>query len=327
MKIRRLGHSDIDVGAVGLGCMVMAGDYGPVGEADAIATMHRALDIGVNLFDTANVYGKGSNETLVGKGLNGHRDKCVLATKFGSVHKPDGTRGLNAKAIYVPQACDESLQRLGIDHIDLYYLHRPDPEVEIEETVGAMARLIEAGKIRHIGLSEVSVETLRRAHAVHPISALQSEYSLFTRDHEQTTIPVCKELGITFIPYAPLGRAMLADTILGPKSLGDGDKRLQFPRFSEDNLERNQKLLTPLKDIAARHGCTPAQISLAWILSRNDNFIPIPGTRRIAHVEANSAATDIALDNADIRKLDNIYAPGIAAGPRMSEWRMARSGL
>ena len=327
MKTRRLGHSDIDVGAVGLGCMVMAGDYGPVGEADAIATMHRALDIGVNLFDTANVYGKGSNEILVGKGLKRHRDRCVLATKFGSVHKPDGTRGQNGRAAYVPQACDESLQRLGVDHIDLYYLHRPDPEVEIEETVGAMARLIDIGKVRHIGLSEVSVETLRRAHAIHPISALQSEYSLFTRDHEQTTIPVCKELGITFVPYAPLGRAMLADAISGQQSLSESDKRRQFPRFNEDNLDRNQKLLKPLKDIAVRHGCSTAQIALAWVLSRGDNFVPIPGTRRIAHVEANSAAADITLDNADITKLDKIYAPGVAAGPRMSEWRMARSGL
>jgi aryl-alcohol dehydrogenase-like predicted oxidoreductase len=327
MKTRRLGHSDIDVGAVGLGCMVMAGDYGPVGETDAIATMHRALDIGVNLFDTANVYGKGSNEILVGKGLKGHRDKCVLATKFGSVHKPDGTRGQNGRATYVPQACDESLQRLGVDHIDLYYLHRPDPEIEIEETVGAMARLIDIGKVRHIGLSEVSVETLRRAHAIHPISALQSEYSLFTRDHEQTTIPVCKELGITFVPYAPLGRAMLADAISGQQSLSEGDKRRHFPRFSEDNLDHNQELLKPLKDISARHRCSTAQIALAWVLSRGDNFVPIPGTRRIAHVEANSAAADITLDNADITKLDKIYAPGVAAGPRMSEWRMARSGL
>lgn len=327
MKTRRLGHSDIDVGAVGLGCMVMAGDYGPVGEAEAIATMHRALDIGVTLFDTANVYGKGSNEILVGKGLQGHRDKCVLATKFGSVHKPDGTRSQNGKASYVPQACDESLQRLGVDHIDLYYLHRPDPEVEIEETVGAMSRLVEAGKVRLIGLSEVSAETLRRAHAVHPISALQSEYSLFSRDHEQTAIPVCKELGISFVPYAPLGRAMLADAVSGPETFSEGDKRLQFPRFNEDNLEHNRQLLVPLRDVAARHGRSAAQVALAWVLSRGDNFIPIPGTRRIAHVEANAAAADINLGSADIAMLDSAYAPGVAAGPRMSEWRMARSGL
>lgn len=326
MKTRRIGHSDMTVGAVGLGCMVMAGDYGSVEESDAIATMHRALDLGITLFDTADVYGNGSNEELVGKGLKGHRDRCVLATKFGSVHTPDGGRGNNGKPDYVPQACDASLKRLGVDVIDLYYLHRPDAEVEIEDTVRAMAKLVEAGKVRAIGLSEVSAATLRRAQAVHPISALQSEYSLFTRDHEAEVIPTCKELGITFVPYAPLGRAMLADVVTGAESLVEGDKRLNFPRFNADNLERNRQVLEPLREVARRNGCSAAQAALAWVLSRGENFVPIPGTRRSRHVEENAAAADIDLNADDLALLDTAFKPGAAAGERMNPMRLARAG-
>ena len=326
MKTRRLGQNGPHISAVGLGCMVMAGDYGPAAEADSIATIHRAQDIGITLLDTADFYGRGSNEILIGKALQGRRDRSFLATKFGNIIKADGKQGVNGKPEYVPEACDASLTRLGIDHIDLYYLHRPDPELDIVETVGAMAKLVEQGKVRYLGLSEVSAESLRRAHAIHPIAALQSEYSLFTRDHEKTTIPVCAELGITFVPYAPLGRSLLADVVTGRDELVEGDKRHQFPRFSEENLDRNMELLAPLRDIAKAASCSVPQVALAWLLSRGENIVPIPGTRHIPHLEANAAATDLVFSQAHMDQLDRAFAPGAAAGPRMSADRIARAG-
>lgn len=326
MKTRKLGQDGPQISAVGLGCMVMAGDYGPAAEAESIATMHRALEIGVNFLDTADIYGVGSNEELVGKALKGRRDTCILATKFGNVVNADGARGLNGKPGYVPQACDASLRRLDVEHIDLYYLHRPDSEVDIADTVGAMARLVEQGKVRYLGLSEVSADSLHRAHAVHPIAALQSEYSLFTRDHEQTTVPVCAELGITFVPYAPLGRALLADVVTGRENLVEGDKRVQFPRFNEGNLERNREKMAPLREVADSAGCSVPQAALAWLLSRGDNIVPIPGTRRIRHLEANAAAADISISDADLERLNHAFAPGTAAGLRMNESRIARAG-
>lgn len=327
MKMRTLGRNGPKISAVGLGCMVMSGDYGPAAEADSIATIRHALDIGVNFLDTADVYGNNDNERIVGKALQGRRGEAVLATKFGNVVKTDGSRGsVNGRPDYVPVACDASLKRLGVDVIDLYYLHRADPDVPIDDTVGAIAKLVAAGKVRHIGLSEVSAATLRKAHAIHPIAALQSEYSLFTRDHEAEVIPTCKELGITFVPYAPLGRAMLADVVTGRDKLVEGDKRHQFPRFNEGNLERNRDLMTPLRQAAERAGCTVAQAALAWLLTRGDNIVPIPGTRRIAHLDANAAATEIRLDPADLARLETAFAPGKAAGERMNPTRVARAG-
>ena len=326
MKTRRLGQDGPQISAVGLGCMVMAGDYGPAAEADSIATIHRAQEIGVTLLDTADFYGRGSNEILIGKALKGRRDRSFLATKFGNVIKADGKQGVNGKPEYVPQACDASLKRLGIDHIDLYYLHRPDPDLDIVDTVGAMAKLVEQGKVRYLGLSEVSAESLRRAHAVHPIAALQSEYSLFTRDHEQTTIPVCAELGITFVPYAPLGRSLLTGVVTGRDVLAEGDKRNQFPRFGVANLDRNLELLAPLRDIAEKVGCSVPQVALAWLLSRGENMVPIPGTRSIPHLESNAGAADLVISQADLDRLDAAFPPGAAAGPRMSTDRIARAG-
>ncbi|MFT5448801.1 MAG: aryl-alcohol dehydrogenase-like predicted oxidoreductase [Gammaproteobacteria bacterium] len=326
MKTRELGQGGPSISAVGLGCMVMSGDYGPAAEHDSIATLHRALDIGVNFLDTADIYGLGGNETLVGKALKGHRDACVLATKFGNEVRADGSRGLNAQPEYVPRACDASLKRLGVEFIDLYYLHRPDPQVDIVETVGAMAELVSAGKVRYLGLSEVSAESLRRAHAVHPIAALQSEYSLFSRDHEQTSVAACAELGITFVPYAPLGRALLSGAVTGHDSLVDGDKRHDFPRFNPENIDRNVDLLAPLREAAANAGCSVPQAALAWLLSRGDNIVPIPGTRRIAHLESNAAAADVALGTDDLQRLDDAFAPGTAAGERMNPGRLARAG-
>lgn len=325
MKTRTLGRNGPKISAIGLGCMVMTGDYGPAAEAESIATIRYALDLGVNFLDTADVYGNGENERIVGKALSGRRGEAVLATKFGNVFQPGMARGNNGRPDYVPLACDVSLKRLGVEVIDLYYLHRVDPAVPIEDTVGAMARLVAAGKVRYLGLSEVSAASLRKAHAVHPIAAVQSEYSLFTRDHEAEVIPACKELGITFVPYAPLGRAMLADVVSGRDALVEGDKRHQFPRFAADNLERNRALMEPLRAAAQRAGCSAAQAALAWLLARGDHIVPIPGTRRKAHLEANAAAAEITLAAADLSLLDKAFSPGAAAGERMNSGRLARA--
>jgi aryl-alcohol dehydrogenase-like predicted oxidoreductase len=324
MNKRRLGRDGPLVSAVGLGCMGMSGDYGPALEAESVATIRHALDIGVNFLDTSDVYGNNDNERIVGQALSGRRADAVLATKFGVIFNPDGSRGNNGRPEYVQLACNASLKRLGVETIDLYYLHRIDPKVPVTDTVGAMARLVEQGKVRKIGLSEAPAAAIRAAHAVYPISAVQSEYSLFSRDHEGEVIPTCKELGIAFVPFAPLGRAMLADAVVNREELTSGDKRMAYPRFEPGNLERNRELLAPFRKVAAELNCTPAQLALAWLLAQGDQIIPIPGTRKRAHLDSNAAAASIVLNDAHRSALDQAYPPGIAAGGRASPGRAFR---
>jgi aryl-alcohol dehydrogenase-like predicted oxidoreductase len=325
MQTRRIGP--LRVSAIGLGCMGMTPIYGEPDEDECIATVHRAIELGINFIDTADVYGAGKNEELVGRALRGRRDKVVLATKFGNIRKPDGGQDVDGRPGYVPQACDASLKRLGVDVIDLYYLHRVDPNVPIEETVGAMARLVEAGKVRHIGLSEAGARTLRRAHAVHPIAALQTEYSLWSRDVEPEILPACRELGIGFVPYSPLGRGFLSATITSLEALAAKDRRREHPRFEQENLKRNLGLLTTLKAIAAARGCTPAQVALAWLLAQGEDIVPIPGTKRRRFLEENGAAADVVLQPADLDALDAAFPPGVAAGERYSAGGMRRVNL
>jgi aryl-alcohol dehydrogenase-like predicted oxidoreductase len=325
MQTRQIGP--LRVAAIGLGCMGMTPVYGEPDEDECIATVHRAIELGINFVDTADVYGNGKNEELVGRALRGRRDKVVLATKFGNIRKPDGGQDVDGRAAYVPQACDASLRRLGVEVIDLYYLHRVDPNVPIEETVGATARLIEAGKVRHIGLSEAGARTLRRAHAVHPIAALQTEYSLWSRDVEPEILPACRELGIGFVPYSPLGRGFLSATITSLDALSEKDRRREHPRFEQENIERNLALLTTLKSIAAARGCSPAQVALAWLLAQGADIVPMPGTKRRRFLEENGAAADVVLQPADLDALDAAFPPGVAAGERYSAGGMRRVGL
>ena len=327
MQQRELGKSGLKVPAVGLGCMTMTAIYGQPDDDRSIATIHRAIELGANFIDTADMYGQGSNEELVGRAIADRREHVILATKFGNVRLPDGGREIVGRPDYVPQACDASLKRLGIDHIDLYYQHRVDPTVPIEETVGAMARLIEAGKVRYLGLSEAGPETIRRANATHPISALQSEFSLWTRDLEEEILPTCRELGIGLVPYSPLGRGFLTATIHGFDDLAEKDRRKDLPRFQDGNREENLKLLAPLEEIAAKHGCTPAQVALAWILAQGDDIVPIPGTKRPERVDENLGALDVMLDDGDLAKLDATFTPGAALGTRYPAGGMKRVGL
>ena len=308
---RALGRNGLEVSAQGLGCMSMSNfPYGPFDEDEALATIDRALELGIDFFDTADVYGGGQNEELVGRALKARRDDVILATKFGNVIR-DGKVGLvDGSPEYVPQACDASLQRLGLDHIDLYYLHRPDTSVPIEDTVGAMADLVAAGKIRHIGLSEASASTVRRAAKVHPIAALQSEWSLFTRDLEQDVIPACRENGVGLVPFSPLGRGMLTGTITSLDQLGERDFRRTNPRFAEENFDRNIELVEVVKQIATDRGCTPGQVALAWLYAQGDDIVPIPGTKRRKYLEENVAALDIALDAGEVKRLGDIKAYG-----------------
>ncbi|GAA1531194.1 aldo/keto reductase [Nocardioides humi] len=319
---RTLGTtSPLTVSALGLGCMGMSDFYGTPDEAGGIATIHRALDLGVTFLDTADMYGPFTNEQLVGKAIAGRRDEVQLATKFGIDRAPDGTRrGVNGSPEYVRAACDASLQRLGVDHVDLYYQHRVDPSVPIEETVGAMKELVEAGKVRHLGLSEASAETIRRAHAVHPITALQTEYSLFTRDLEDTILPTLRELGIGLVPYSPLGRGILTGTV-GAEGFGSDDSRgsAYFPRFQGDNLATNLGLVDQIRALADRHGCTPGQLALAWVLAQGDDVVPIPGTKRVAYLEENAAARDIALSAEDLAALDAAVPRDAVAGDRYGD--------
>jgi aryl-alcohol dehydrogenase-like predicted oxidoreductase len=266
MQMRQLGP--LRVSALGLGCMGMTPIYGRPDEGECIATVERAIELGVTMIDTADMYGGGKNEDLVGRAIRGRRDRVVLATKFGNIRTPDGQPDVNGHPDYVPQACDASLQRLGVEAIDLYYLHRVDPKVPIEDTVGAMARLVEAGKVRHIGLSEAAAPTLRRAHAVHPIAALQTEYSLWSRDVEAEMLPICRDLGVGFVAYSPLGRGFLSGTITGTDALADDDRRRDHPRFAQENIERNLGLIDALRAIASTRSCTPAQVALAWLLGQ-----------------------------------------------------------
>ncbi len=325
MKRRRLGK--LDVSAIGLGCMSMTPIYGEPSEPEAIATIHRALDIGVTLIDTADMYGEnGSNEMLVGRALKGRREQAVLATKFGNIKTPDGGRKVNGRPEYVPQACEASLKRLGVDVIDLYYLHRVDPDVPIEDTVGAMGELVRQGKVRHIGLSEAGSATIRRAHNVHPLTALQTEYSLWTRDVENGILDTCAELGIGFVAYSPLGRGFLTGTVDGT-TLGTGDRRREHPRFRPENMQKNAKLLETLKPLAARERCTPGQLALAWLLSRRDFIVPLPGTKQRKWLEENAAAADLAPSPETLATLDLAFPRGVTAGTRYPESQMARVGL
>jgi aryl-alcohol dehydrogenase-like predicted oxidoreductase len=325
MQIRQIGP--LRVSAIGLGCMGMTPVYGEPDQDECVATLHRAIALGVSFIDTADMYGAGKNEELVGRALAGRRDQVVLASKFGNVRYPDGRRDVNGRPDYVPQACDASLKRLGVDAIDLYYLHRVDPNVPIEDTVGAMARLVEVGKVRYLGLSEAAAATLRRAHAEHPIAALQSEYSLWSRDVETEILPACRELGIGFVPYSPLGRGFLSGTITGPGALADNDRRREHPRFAADNLERNLGLLATLKRLAEARGCTLAQVALVWLLAKGLDIVPIPGTKRRRYLEENAAAVDLVLDPADLAALEAAFPQGAAAGDRYPAGGMRRVGL
>lgn len=316
MKIKQLGNSDLEVSAVGLGCMVMPGFYAPGEEAESIATIHRAAEIGINFLDTSDAYGMGKNEELLGRALTGRRSDYVIATKFGNIRLPDGKIGANGRPEYVVRACEASLRRLRIEVIDLYYQHRVDPMVPIEDTVGAMSQLVEQGKVRYLGLSEAAPDTVNRAHAVHPITALQTEYSLWTRDAEGDVLPLCAELGISYVAYSPLGRGIFGGVITGADSLTEGDRRREHPRFQEANLQRNLKLVEPVRELAAAKGCTPAQIALAWVLSKGEHIVPIPGTRRIDHLQSNAAAVDLTLDGDERAFLDEAIPAGAAAGTR-----------
>lgn len=320
MKTRKLGADGPDVSAIGLGCMGMSDFYGPAEEARSIEVIHRALDLGVDFFDTADMYGVGRNEQLVGRALRDRRDRAVIATKFGNVRAPDGTfLRIDGSPAYVRQACEASLRRLGVDVIDLYYQHRVDPQVPIEETVGAMADLVREGKVRYLGLSEAAPDTIRRAHAVHPISALQTEYSLWSREAEDELLPLCRELGITYVAYAPLGRGFLTGAIRRIDDLAPDDWRRSNPRFQGENFRRNLALVDAVQEMARAKGCTPAQLALAWVLARHDHIVPIPGTRRIDRLEENVGTLDVTLTQEDLDRLDAIAPVGVAAGTRYPE--------
>ena len=317
MDTRAIGKQGLVVSAIGLGCMGMSEFYGPADEGESIATIHRALDLGVTLLDTADMYGPFTNEVLVGKAIRDRRDRVVLATKFGNQRNPDGSWiGINGRPEYVRSCCDASLQRLGVDHIDLYYQHRVDTTVPIEETVGAMAELVNQGKVRFLGLSEAAPATIRRAHAVHPISALQSEYSLWTRDHEVEVIPTVRELGIGFVAYSPLGRAFLTAKMKSVDILAADDFRRRGPRFQDENLEKNLALLGPIEALAKEKDATPAQIALAWVMAKGEEIVPIPGTKRRTYLEENLAAAEIRLTAADVHHLDEAVPRGATAGAR-----------
>jgi aryl-alcohol dehydrogenase-like predicted oxidoreductase len=325
MKTRRLGQ--LEVSAIGLGCMSMTPIYGEPSEPEAIATVHRAVELGVTLIDTSDAYAFGANEELIGRAIKGIRDKIVLATKFGNIRLPDGKTDVNGKPDYVPQACEASLRRLGVDVIDLYYIHRVDASVPIEDTVGALARLVEQGKVRHLGISEAGASTVRRAHATHPLSALQTEYSLWSRDPETELLDACAELGIGYVAYSPLGRGFLTATITNLELLGPKDRRRDMPRFQGDNLTKNVRLLETLKSLAAKENCTPAQLALAWLLAKRDFVVPLPGSKQRRWLEENVAAADLKPSRETLAALDNAFPPGAALGTRYPEPQMKRLGI
>jgi len=320
VKTRRLGTQGLETSALGLGCMGMSEFYGTADEGEAIATIHRALELGVNFLDTADAYGPFKNERLVGRAIKGRRDEVVLATKFGNVRTEQGERlGIRGDREYVLSACDASLERLGTDHIDVYYQHRVDPNTPIEETVGAMAELVEQGKVRYLGLSEAASETIRRAHAVHPISALQTEYSLWSRDVEDQILPAIRELRIGLVAYSPLGRGFLSGRIRSADDLEEGDFRRDNPRFQGENFQKNLELVERVEELAAAKGCTAAQIALAWVLAQGEDIVPIPGTTRVRKLEANVAVLDVELTDEDLRDLEAVFPKGAAAGDRYAD--------
>jgi len=328
MEQRKVGTQGLAVSALGLGCMGMSEYYGPADEKESIATIHRAIELGVTFLDTADMYGPFKNEELVGRAIRDRRDRAVVATKFGNERSADGASlGVNGRPEYVRKACDASLRRLGVSHIDLYYQHRVDPKVPIEDTVGAMAELVRQGKARFLGLSEAGPATIRRAHAVHPISALQTEYSLWSRDPEDEILPTVRSLGIGFVAYSPLGRGFLTGRFRKPDDLPEGDWRRNSPRFQGENFGKNLRLVDRVRDMARERGVEASQLALAWVLARGKDVVAIPGTKRRAFLEENARAVDVALSAADLARLDEVAPRGAAAGERYDEARMKMVNL
>jgi len=325
VQVRRLGTQGLEVGAIGLGCMGMSQSYGPADDEESIATIHEALDSGVTLLDTADMYGPFTNERLVGRAIAGRRDGVTLATKFGNERRPDGSFvGVNGQPDYVRRSCDASLERLGVDHIDLYYQHRVDTTVPVEDTWGALAALVAAGKVRYLGISEAAPATLRRAHATHPVSAIQSEYSLFTRDPEDGVLDTARELGVGFVAYSPLGRGFLTGALTSPDQFAEDDFRRHSPRFQGGNFDKNLDVVARVRLLSRRKGVTPSQLALAWVLAQDDDVVVIPGTKRRAYLRENLGALDVHLGEEDLASIEAVAPKGAAAGARYPEEHMAR---